>query len=477
MSDKNETKETEAVNGVETPRLNIANAETTDLIKVHGEARTKLNVILDQANNPQDNPEAHIDWDKAAAERDEPAGDVKQLAHRLARDIEDISKELADRYEKQVLQDRAESDVSHIEAYTPSGRALVSDNITPAKGNATITDILAAGESPEFQRAYNERKSYKQSDNQGHFIIEKFDNATIADIYAAANTTANTLAPTVRVDQSNIVYYNDPMTPIHMMLDKVAPLDGSDQYKYYKETGAGGGSATGNAVAPKAEATAYAEQEVAAGVTTVTAEKITGYSTVSDEQLADVGAARQFVTTRLMRNFAQTIENQVINGNGTAPQWTGILDFANIQTVKKTGTIKKLDIFIDAFTKHTGTAYTYPNVLALRPSTLAFYAKVKDADGRYIWSSSQAEFPSTIYGIPVVISTHLPVPSSKNTALMLHTADFAILDKAGIMIEWGYNGSDFVSGTQTVRASCRGNVIAWRENAAVQITEAETADS
>lgn len=452
----------------------IHNAKSKELVKAHRVAREELLDILDKAKDEAQGDEAHLNWNKAGEALERSPGEVEERAVDLRELTDNIGSELRKRYEKSAYERAANSDVSFAEEFIASGRNLFGEQI---KQPANVFEALALQENEDFQKRFADRKSYLPKDNGGiPNIAEEFSNAGIKEYFAAANTTANTISVNRPRDDSMVVMYRDPRTPIHQRLEVVRPIAGGDSYTYIKEYGAGGyesGNKKANAVAKTAEGGDYNEQEYQTGNIVVTAKKLTAFSKITDEQLADVAVARSFAQGRLNRNFTQDIEDSVINGTGSGGEWSGILTHTNVKEVTKSASIKKLDIFIDAFIHLIGTAFTFPDVLAMRPDMTGTFAKLKDADGNYIWSNAINGMPSQLFGVPLVISTHLPA----NTGLMLNTMDFALLDKQGLLVEWGYSADDFTKGLQTIRGSCRGNVIAWYENAAVEIKGLNVADS
>lgn len=461
MSDKVENKM-----DAEAPSK-IKSAESKDLHRLAGEAARDVSEILKAANNPQDNPEAHIDYDQAAKELDTPAGDLKERLHKRMKEVEDCNTELAGRYEGYRARKAAETDTSAFEIphQYEGGAASGAHRVF----GETMLDRMAANESAEFQREFKERASYKPS---GGDVVIREEFANFNPRIFATSTKANTMDPQDNLDYGRmVVMYNDPFTPIHTRFDTIPVGANGDSYTYYKEVGAGGdGTAAANKVKAIAEEAAYPEQTLGSKKVTVNAEKIAAHVSVTDEQLEDVQQARAFIDTRLRRNFNQVLENNVVKGNGTSPNWDGLVSHSNIQTqaVGSSGNSARIlfDVFIDAWQKLIGVAYVQPNLIAMPSAQAAALAKFKDQDKNYIWSNVVNGMPTQIIGIPVVYSEAL----TASTAIVLNTGEFAMLTKRGLTVEYGMTGDDFIMGRQTVRGSMRGNMIAWRENALINLT-------
>lgn len=439
----------------------IRQASDEALQERHAESKRKMAELLDAATTE----EGRLDWQKAEKEVADIT-DAKALANNLRAEVEGCASEIIARAEKQKFTRTLDGEVPELTTF-----AKVKQSIAEATANGL--DMLAAKEGDTFYNKWKERTSYKGESGN---VREIFSNIGYSDFQAAVQKTTTTISVNRPRDDSMVVTYNDPMTPIHERLNIIRPIAGGDSYSYIKESGAGGknsGDKKNNTIAPTAEGAKYNEQEMDTFNEVITVAKLSGFTAVTDEQLSDVAVARSFLQTRLLKNFRQKVESQVINGNGSSGNWKGILSQTAIQSVAKTAALKKLDVFIDALTDLTGTAYTFPDILAMNSTTLSIFAKLKDADGNYIWTSVMNGLPSQILGIPVVVSEHL----AANTGLMLTTSEFAFLEKAGIEVEWGYSGDDFLKGQQSIRATCRGNIIAWRDNAAVKITALNTDDA
>lgn len=461
MTDKVENKAAE-----DAPKA-IKSAEEKDLHRLHGEASREVSEILAAADNPKDNPEAHIDFDKAAKELESTPGDVREKLAVRMKEVEDTSAELIGRNFKRRAVAAANSDVSHLE--TPYQYS--DDGIVVPQGRGGYIQSLAAAQDDAFRREWADRENY-QPPAGASLVRETFKDVNPLH-FAATNIRSTMLDPNDDLDHGRmVVMYNDPMVPIQTRFSSVGTVNGGDSYTYYKELSAGGlGTKKDNKVATVAENAKFADQEYQAQKVTVVAEKIAAFSKITEEQLEDVNVAREFVNTRLRRNFAQVLESQVVNGDGSSPNWQGLTDFANIQSqavAKKgqTGASRMFDVFIDAWQKLIGVAYVTPNLIAFRSATAAQLGKFKDADGRYVWSNVFNGMPSQIIGIPVVYSEHV----TANTALVIDTSEFAILKKRELSIEWGMSGDDFIMDVQTVRGTMRGNMLAWRENALINLT-------
>lgn len=450
----------------------IRDATEAELQARHRDARIQLGEYMEAADN-KDNENAHFDWDKAGQKLDAPGSEIHEKAQKLYQEVDAVATEFMKRKERQSMEAARDSNIDFGGTFRPSQGGFAQE--APKVG----IDYLVSKEDADFQKEFSEMASFHPRDNGGR-VDKVFSKASIGDVLMADNTKSTSVGPNDDLSRSGIIMYNDPMVPIAARLPRI-PLTKGDTYTYFKESGAGGfdsGNQKSNAVAVKAEAATFAEQEFLGKTTKVVVEKLTGYAVVTDEILADVDFSRNFFNTRFIRNFAQKVEEQVVKGTGQNNQWAGLVAQSNRQTevittaAAKTNPKKFFDVFIDGWQKLIGTAHVTPSLIAMPSANVSQFAKKRDTDGRYIWSNVANGMPTFLFGLPVVISEHL----AANSAIMLDTSEFAILDRQGLETEWGYNGTDFINGKQTVRGTQRGNLVALRENALVHITGLENVD-
>jgi len=92
-----------------------------------------------------------------------------------------------------------------------------------------------------------------------------------------------------------------------------------------------------NTAAETAEGSASPEATLAFTPRTSPVRKITVWIPVTDEQLEDDEQVREVLDDRLTLMVRQRLESQIINGDGVAPNLTGILNTAGIQTQAQVG--------------------------------------------------------------------------------------------------------------------------------------------
>jgi HK97 family phage major capsid protein len=79
----------------------------------------------------------------------------------------------------------------------------------------------------------------------------------------------------------------------------------------------------------------YAEDQFVLTERSETVRSIGSSIPVTDEQLEDVEGIQSYLDQRLGSAVRQRLDNQILNGDGNAPNLTGILNKAGIQTQAK----------------------------------------------------------------------------------------------------------------------------------------------
>lgn len=218
--------------------------------------------------------------------------------------------------------------------------------------------------------------------------------------------------------------------------------------------------------AERAENAAYAESAFALTQRSSTVRSIGTSIPVTDEQLEDVEGVRSYLDQRLVFGNRQRFDNQVLNGDGIAPNLTGILNTAGIQTQAK-GTDNIPDAIHKAMRLVRVTGRAFPNATILHPNDWEAIRLLKTNDGIYIWGSPAQAGPMTIWGVPVIESDAI----AENTGL---TGDFAnfcqMYERRGMEVMVGYVNDDFLDGRRTIRAGFRVAFVVYRAAAFATIT-------
>lgn len=145
-----------------------------------------------------------------------------------------------------------------------------------------------------------------------------------------------------------------------------------------------------------------------------------------------------WLNERLSDSFVREENKSFFHGDGEN-QPVGILHYGEeaITRVKVTeeGTIDPEDILnlISALDE----SYLANATLVMHRSTLCEIQKLQDENGRFVWQPAISDLhPQTLFGIPVVCSSNMPVFQAGNIAIVLgdFKAAYKIVDRSGIIM-------------------------------------------
>ncbi|KKN56884.1 hypothetical protein LCGC14_0568090 [marine sediment metagenome] len=214
-----------------------------------------------------------------------------------------------------------------------------------------------------------------------------------------------------------------------------------------------------HAAAETAEAGAYPESSFELTEQTSPVRKVADSVPVSDEQLEDVAMVGSYLEGRLNFGVQQRLDQQIISGNGAAPNLRGILNVAGIQTNANGGEPVPDTIFI-CMTDVMVTGRASPTHVLMHPTDWQNIRLLRTADGVYIWGSPSDSAPPRIWGLPVVSNDTLTLGTSLIGSFLLPW--ITLFERRGIIVERGFVGTNFRDGLQTIRASGRWSVVVYR---------------
>lgn len=128
--------------------------------------------------------------------------------------------------------------------------------------------------------------------------------------------------------------------------------------------------------------------------------------------LADYDAAVAFVNDVLTIGVLEEEEDQLLNGSGVAPNLTGILNTAGIQT-QALGTDPRFDAIHKSLTKVRLSNFE-PDGIVMHPNDWEQVRLTRTADGEYIQGAPFEEGAEQLFGKPVITTTVL----AEGTALV-----------------------------------------------------------
>jgi HK97 family phage major capsid protein len=176
---------------------------------------------------------------------------------------------------------------------------------------------------------------------------------------------------------------------------------GSDTVEYVRVTG------VTNAAAPTAEATATAgasgtkpESAMALARIIEPVKTIPHWIPATNRALADAPQLRTIIDTFLRYGIDEELEDQIITGNGTGENFTGVLNLAG--TTAQAFTTDILTTTRKGRTKVRVTGRATPTAWVMHPNDWETIDLLQDNEGRYFYGGPSVLGSPRLWGLPVV---------------------------------------------------------------------------
>lgn len=229
-------------------------------------------------------------------------------------------------------------------------------------------------------------------------------------------------------------------------------------------------TAVTNAAATVAEGAAKPQSDVTLAQVTEVARKIATTGKISDEMVNDVDYIQSYVNGRLVLFVKLAEEDQLLNGNGTAPNLRGILNRTGLTAAQAVGADTRVDAIFKEITKIRAGAFLEPDAVVLHPTDWQSVRLSKDASGQYYgggpfnWASygqrtssgdttQLADGGESLWGLRVVVTPAI----AQGTALVGAFALSAqVYQREGIRVEaTNSNEDDFLKNLIAIRVEER----------------------
>lgn len=206
-----------------------------------------------------------------------------------------------------------------------------------------------------------------------------------------------------------------------------------------------------SAAAEVAQAAEKPESDITFAQYNVVVETIAHWIKVSNQLLADAPAVASYIDTRLRDGLAQRIERQLLLGDGTSPNLSGLTDAGNFTAfTPESGanlveSINKAKYALWA----TGNA---PDTVIVNPADWGAMELAKETGGAYLYGAPGTNAGTNPFGVAVVLSNHMPA----GKFLIGNLGGAAtIYQRQGAVVEMGFVNDDFTKNLVTIRAEER----------------------
>jgi hypothetical protein len=253
----------------------------------------------------------------------------------------------------------------------------------------------------------------------------------------------------------------DKITRPVQILDFI-PSDTTDLFEipYMEET------TRTQAAAETSETGTYAEDAFAFTRRTSAVRKIGSQIPVTDEQLADIGTMRSLLDNRMRFGLQARLDQQILVGDGSAPNIQGVFTVSGIQTQAK-GADSAANAIFKAMTLVRITGRAIPDMIVMHGTDWANVRLAQNAQGDYQFGPPTQVGADTMWGLPVVQSEAL---TAGNAVVGAFSTYSQLLYKKGVEVQTGYINTQFILGELTLRADLRAAFVVYRGAAFAKIT-------
>ena len=202
-----------------------------------------------------------------------------------------------------------------------------------------------------------------------------------------------------------------------------------------------------------AQATAKPESDITFEQYNVPIETVAHWIKISNQLLADAPAVVSYIEGRLRDGLAQKIDAQLLNGNGTAPQLSGLTDSGNFVAY----TPSSDDLLVDAINRAKYQLWAtgnMPDTVIVNPADWGAMERVREGatSGQYLYGAPGMAAGMNPFGLRVVLSNNMLAGKFLVGALRSSTV---VYNRSGAVVEMGFVGNDFTSNLITIRAEER----------------------
>lgn len=172
---------------------------------------------------------------------------------------------------------------------------------------------------------------------------------------------------------------------------------------------------------------------------------------ISNQLLADAPAVVAYINTRLRDGLAQRIDLQLLKGNGTSPNLSGLTDTGNFTAY----TPSSDDLLIDAINRAKYSLWAtgnVPDAVIVNPADWGALERAKETGGQYLYGAPGVAAGMNPFGCRVVLSNN--VDPGKFIIGALNSSS-SLYVREGATIEMGYVNEDFTKNLITIRAEER----------------------
>ena len=212
------------------------------------------------------------------------------------------------------------------------------------------------------------------------------------------------------------------------------------------------------APAMTAEGAAKAQIDFELVLASAAVRKVTAYIKVSKEMLDDIPLMESEINQELAERINLTIDAQLLSGDGTGQNLTGILANATAFAAGSfaTGQVNEVVTPINADVlrvaiNQISVALFQANYIVMNPSDVTAMDLAKGSDGHYILPPFSTNANTVVKGIPVIANTGV----TEGDYLVGDFSKAGVRFREGLSFDVGYENDDFTKNFVTILAEAR----------------------
>ena len=264
--------------------------------------------------------------------------------------------------------------------------------------------------------------------------------------------------------QMDLEYYARRQTSVYAFLSRrsrTLPTEAGGAYRYTAET-----APTGTAPAARAAAGVLSAREFGTEIRTSNLEIMGAWVPVAREEFLDVPGFSMFLNTVLRDDVMLAVDNQLLNGNGTAPNIRGLNEITNRQKnpmapasgVTEYGTTEIHSVMTSIFTN----GHAMADFIIMNPTDWHSVRTHRDGEKRLQMGSELIDIVPIMFGLPVIRTPAQPA----GTVFVGTSSKLMMLEQGGVIVEWTNAHDDgFTKLIDAVRGHCRIGLVSRRDTA------------
>lgn len=208
-----------------------------------------------------------------------------------------------------------------------------------------------------------------------------------------------------------------------------------------------------NSAAETAQAAAKPESDITFAPYNVVIETVAHWIKVSNQLLADAPAVAAYIDTRLRDGLAQRVDRQLLLGNGTSPNLSGLTDAGNFTAFTPASGANLVESINKAKYQLWAIGQS-PDTVIVNPADWGAMELAREGagTGAYLYGAPGTHAGTNPFGVRVVLSNHMP----QGSFLIGNLRGAAtVYQRQGAVVEMGFVNDDFTKNLVTIRAEER----------------------